>query len=432
MEVGKLETHNSTSGLYLFYFIVDSTTPDNPDSKRLQHYFVSCTVDSYVEAYKYLVRSLCVPATNELFRKWYALYTRVLGEITFENFVKDIQAINTDFFNLDISETAARQRIGNASVGTSSSPLQQQFVGSSKVNTPFSLNVSNHSMAPLWSNESNLLKYPYKNDCDPETALELHRLRSELYQVSAKLRVEMASKCLNNLTEAERAALHYRLEEAHKDIETERIKARDAEEINRTTIKALQDRIEKFESLYEEQISEMTKTEKMRTLKAEDLLMKREAEMKKMLEETVQERDKKIQRAADKIQSMEEYTSKLTGQMIEAKEDNQKLANMLASAHSQIGVQEDVVKKQRSVIELLEGQHSDQMKLIHRLECTQQRKDIEITALMAESTRWRQEAERLAKFAISLQGDLKGLDYTSSTAAELLRSELFHHGSKKI
>ena len=157
MEVGKLRSSTTP----IFYFIIDPDTPDAPNASSLKNYFVTTTVDSYVEAFNFLCRSLCSPATDPQLRRWHNLYCKIFGPITFDAFVRNVQSLPKNCFSLDLSEEAARDRLTVK-----------------KINSPEKRKVQ----------ETSLLVYPQRDDDNAE--VELHRLKAELAQAEGALRIE--------------------------------------------------------------------------------------------------------------------------------------------------------------------------------------------------------------------------------------------------
>lgn len=405
MEVGKLRTNSAT---HIFYFIVDAATPVTPNPHRLKRYFVSTTLDSYVESFYFLVKSLSSTTSDPAMREWHQLYVRVFGTVDFDTFMKNIQTLKMNYFNLDTSEQTARRRVEESEAASRFAPR------------PGALAVAGGSAA-----ETGLMLVPSsRRESDADAAVELHRLRAELSEVSGKLRVEKNRQQLVTLADADRAAVQYKYEQAMQDAESERLKAADAEQLLRTQMKQMQERIDRLVAQHEAAIADMTAADRHRAASIEDTFLKREKAMQQEFEAAITERDRKLQRASAKIETMEGQIQRLSEQLIESQGDVTKLTLMVQNANIHLQALDETARKQKYSIDTLQAQSEEDKKAIARARELERRLETELVGLRTELSRWQAEAQRYARFTASLQGNLRTLDDTSATASALVRKRL--------
>lgn len=412
MEVGKLRTSSASN---IFYFIVDAATPITPNAARLKHYFVSTTLDSYVEAYYFLVKSLCSTTSDPIIREWHTLYTRVFGTVEFDAFLNNLQTLKMNYFNLDTSEQMARRRVEESEAASRLGPR------------PGAIATTENRLMILPSSAA-----AAHNTSDAEAAVELHRLRAELSEVSGKLRVEKNRQQMHTLADADRAAVQYKYEQALKDAESERLKAADAEQLLRTQVRQMQERIDRLVAQHETALAEMAEADRHRAGSIEETFMKREAAMQREFEAALSDRDRRLSKAAAKIEAMDGQISRLSDQLIESQGDVTKLTLMVQNANIHLQALDETARKQKQHIGGLEGQAEEDKKALARSRELERRLEAELIS------RWQAEAQRYARFTSSLQGNLRQLDDTSATASAIVRKRLvdalsmqqhYHHNS---
>lgn len=428
MEVGKLDTNGT---MPLFYFILDAASPDNPSASRVKHYFVSTRLDSYVEAFLFLTKILCSPQTDPTYRKWHNLYVKVFGGITFDNFMKNIQTLNSSYFNLDTTEEAARSRVEdlNNAYSTNVSGVGVSHIGAglNRTGTRSTATMMNATAGSRY-NQTSFQMVPATsrpNGEDADAAVELHRLRTELSEVSARLRLAKQQQTLGNLADAERAALQYKLEQAYQDVEMERSKVKALEERHGGQIRTMQERIDRLMEMHENAVRDLSDADRQRLVDIEGAFAKREADMQRQFDEQLTEKSKKLDRANARIEAMETQLGKLSDELLEVRGERQKMVLELQTANNEYAAHEDLIRKQKAMIETLENQLGEQRKSIRRLTDEQGKDDAEFHRLRTDLGRWRQEAERYAKFTGILQGELERLDSTSAIAADMMRQQSF-------
>lgn len=108
MECGKVKSN----GTPIFYFVLDPVTPDAPDHTRVRQYYVVSHVDSYVEAFYFIARHFATPSgtLDAAIARWHALYAKVFGTVSAENFRKSLMSVPVEHFHLTTSEEAAREK----------------------------------------------------------------------------------------------------------------------------------------------------------------------------------------------------------------------------------------------------------------------------------------------------------------------------------
>lgn len=392
MEVGKLRTNS----VPIFYFIIDPATPDTPNATRLKHYFVTTEVDSYVEAFYFLCRSLCSPPSDAAYRRWHNLYGKVFGSVTFDAFMKSVQSVPTKHFQLDTSEAAARSRL---------------------------MEKKNDEPIASRQQESNLLVYPRADDAG-DAMLELHRLRAELADTQSQLRLERSKQAVNGLADAERSALQYQLEQARQEAETERQRAREGSERLRSTITALEERLDRLAEQHDATLREQAADSHHRFVALEEQFIKREAEMQGKFEDAVRERDRRLNKAANRLRFLDGSMSELTAQLDLQKRENERLAQTATAATAERDSATEQAKRMRITIEALEIQLRDHQRHIQRIEDESRAKDDDMARLRAEALKYRHEAERFMHFTSTLHAELRELDDSSATAAEMLRRKV--------
>lgn len=433
MEVGKLDTNGV---MPLFYFILDAASPDNPSAARIKHYFVTTRLDSYVEAFLYLTKMLCSPQNDPTYRKWHSLYVKVFGGITFDNFMKNIQTLNSSYFNIDTTEEAARARVEDLNDAYSTHQTSNNVSGISGVSQHHQTMMNRTGTSTMGrsttmsgrSNQTSMLMHPAPtrpHGEDADAAVELHRLRSELSEVSARLRLAKQQQTMGNLADAERAALQYKLEQALQDVEMERGKVKQLEDRHSTQIRAMQERIDRLMEMHEGAVRDLSDADRKRLGDIEGTFARREAEMQQQFEEQLLEKSKKLDRSAARIEAMESQLGKLSDEIIEVRGERQKMVQELQTANGEYANHEDVIRKQKAMIDTLENQLGEQRKTIRRITDEQGKDDAEFHRLRSDLSRWRQEAERYAKFTGILQGELERLDSTSAIAADMMKRQSF-------
>jgi DNA repair exonuclease SbcCD ATPase subunit len=399
MEVGKLKTHRTP----VFYFVLDPSCPDNPSASRLQHYFVTTEVDSYVEAFYFLTRALCIPPTDSALRRWHTLYSRVFGTVTFDAFMRSVQTVPVKHFHLDTTEAAARARLSEREGSPHADPNMK---------------------------ESTLMLHPVRQDLDPATqSVELQRLKAELGQVSGLLRIEQSKQKVQSLEDAERNALLYKLEVAHKELDELRLSSKEGMEKMRQQLRSLQDRMESLVDQHEKTIREMTLSERTHIASCEEEFLTREADMQSQFEAAVKERDRKLHRANDRILTLEHQLEDLARHLESERAEKAQLALTISTIKKEQSHESEQFKRLKMSYEVMESQTLELERACKRFEEEQRRSEGEISKYRAELARCRHEAERYAQFTMSLAGELKDLDSTSATAAEVLRKKVLRERS---
>lgn len=432
MEIGKLK---STGATPIFYFILDPITPDNPSPTRLQHYFVSSPIDSYVEAFNFLCRSLCVPPTDASLKKWCKVHSNLFGPVTFDSFCRAVQTLPVRHFHLETSEGAARAYLSStAAVGSSSTAIEKTLhhetrrVSPSRTR-PGSVSVPEQTFpgASLSNRETHLLVYPQRSGEDP--ALELHRLRAELLESEGQLRMEKSKSKVNGLGDAERTALLYQLESAQKDLEAEKLRSKDIADKLRAQITALQQRMDKLLGQHDDNLDALAAAERAHLQNLEEDFARRESEMKDEFEAAMRDRDRKLNKATLRADTLEQQLAQAMRELEFLREEHSRTASSLLQLKAEREQEESQFKRLRLQYEAMESHRANMERDLARWEEEQRRAEAEIGRLRAESARWRREAERMQHFTASLQVELKDLDAESATTAELLRRKVLRERS---
>lgn len=418
MEVGKLKT---TGPSPIYYFIIDSISPDEPNPSRLQHYFVISHLDSYVEAFNFLCRSLCMPPTDGAMRRWHQVYCRVFGAVTYESFLHSVQTLPMRHFHLETSEAGARAYASGAAgepkvISPPRSRPGPVLVPEQRIPT-----------APLISRDTRLLIHPQRDGEDP--ALELHRIRAELQETQGQLRVEVNRSKVNGLGDAERTALLYKLESANSELEAEKLRSKETSEKLRTQISMLQERMNKLLSNHEDHLDNLAVTERDRLMQIETGYQKRELEMREEFENAVRERDRRLQKESSRGETLDMQLHNALREIESLREDNTRLSSSLLSIRGEREQEESQFKRLRLQYEAMESHRITLERDISKWEEEQRRSEGEITRLRAEVARLKHESERFHHFTASLQTELKDLDEESATTAELLRRKVLHQRS---
>lgn len=434
MEVGKLK---SSSGSPIFYFIIDPISPDEPNPSRLQHYFVVSHLDSYVEAFNFLCRSLCMPATDASLRRWHQVYCKVFGSVTFDSFARAVQSLPMRHFHLETSEAGARAFVSsNHSLGESRrlSPPRQHG-GLATRSGPSLVPELRVPAPPVAHRDSHLLLYPQRDGEDP--AIELHRLRAELQEAQGQLRTEYSKAKVNGLGDAERTALLYKLESAKAELETEKKRSKDSADAFRSQIVALQERMGKLLSQHDDNLDSLASAEKDHINGLEDMYQRRELEMKDEFETAVRDRDRKLQKATSRADTLEVQLQQANRELESLREENGKLGAAMLQIKGEREQEESQFKRLRLQYEAMESHRLTLERDLARWEEEQRRAEAEIMRLRGEVARWKRESERFHHFTASLQTELKDLDEESATTAELLRRKVLrerqqqHQGLKQ-
>lgn len=447
MEVGKLKSGGASP---IFYFIIDPISPEDPNPTRLQHYFVVSHLDSYVEAFNYLCRSLCMPATDSALRKWHQVYSRVFGSVTFDSFLRAVQTLPMRHFHLETSEAAARAYVSSASGGAGPSTAS---LGESRRLSPTRSGLATRSgpslipetrvpAQPIGHRDSHMLLYPQRDGEDP--ALELHRLRAELQETQGHLRIEQSKAKVNGLGDAERTALLYKLESAKAELDTEKKRAKDSADAFRAQIANLQERMSKLLSQHDNNLESLATAEKDHIHGMEEMYQKRELEMKEEFEAAVRDRDRKLQKATSRADTLEMQLQQVTRELENIRDDHGRIGGNLLQMKGEREQEESQFKRLKLQYEAMESHRATLERDLQRWEEEQRRSEVEITRLRAEVARWKREADRFQHFTASLQTELKDLDEESATTAELMRRKVlrerhqhqhnvYHqHGGKSI
>ncbi|CUG88977.1 Hypothetical protein, putative [Bodo saltans] len=432
MEVGKLKSAGASP---IFYFIIDPISPEDPNPARLQHYFVVSHLDSYVEAFNYLCRSLCMPATDSALRRWHQVYCKVFGSVTFDSFARAVQTLPMRHFHLETSEAAARAYVSAASGGMMSASIGGAGLSESRRLSPTRSGVGTRNgpslipeirvpTQPVAHRDSHMLLYPQRDGEDP--ALELHRLRAELQESQGQLRIEQSKAKVNGLGDAERTALLYKLESAKAELETEKKRGKDSADAFRAQIANLQERMSKLLSQHDNNLESLATAEKDHIHGMEDMYQRREVEMKEEFETAVRDRDRKLQKATSRADTLDMQLQQVTRELESIREDHGRLAGNILQMKGERDQEESQFKRLKLQYEAMESHRMTLERDLQRWEEEQRRSEVEITRLRAEVVRWKREADRFHHFTASLQTELKDLDEESATTAELLRKKVLH------
>jgi hypothetical protein len=440
MEVGKLKSAGASP---IFYFIIDPISPEEPNPARLQHYFVVSHLDSYVEAFNFLCRSLCMPATDSALRRWHQVYCRVFGSVSFDSFMRAVQTLPMRHFHLETSEAAARAFVSAAGGGgagpSESRRLSPTRSGLSTRTGPALVPEIRVPSQPVAHRDSHMLLYPQRDGEDP--ALELHRLRAELQESQGQLRMEQSRAKVNGLGDAERTALLYKLESAKAELETEKKRGKDSADAFRAQIANLQERMSKLLSSHDNNLESLATAEKDHIHGMEDMYQRREVEMKEEFETAVRDRDRKLQKATSRADTLEMQLQQVTRELENIREDHGRISGNILQMKGERDQEESQFKRLKLQYEAMESHRMTLERDLQRWEEEQRRSEVEITRLRAEVVRWKREADRFQHFTASLQTELKDLDEESATTAELLRKKVlrerqqhhhnvYNHGGK--
>jgi myosin heavy subunit len=395
MEVGKLKTSSTP----IFYFIIDPNSPDKPESTQLSHFFVTTEVDSYVEAFYFLCRSLANPATEKVLKRWWNVYTKVFGSIPFDAFTKNLQTLPTEHFHLDTTESAARGRLADHVTDT-------------------------QSLRPTaTSKETNLLVYPQRSAAS-DAEIELHRLKAELTETQSQLRTERSKQQVDSLSNAERSALLYKLEQARKDAESEKALSREASERLQQATRNFEERLVRLMEEFENSLRERNEAEKRSVESVEEQFLRRETDMRSEFEVAVRERDRKLQKAVNKYRSLEAEFQEAAAQVEQLRKETERLKAQLRETQDERDSNEDLVKRQKQALQVYEDQIQENARHATELEDKLASRDREVARMRSELERYRRESERYAMFTSSLQVELRELDDNSSAANDLLRKRI--------
>lgn len=427
MEVGKLKTSGASP---IFYFIIDPIAPDDPNPSRLQHFFVISHLDSYVEAFNFLTRTLCVPPTDGTLRRWHAVYSKVFGAVTFDAFCRAVQTLPVRHFHLERSEAAARAYVSSAAERSGSASRRVGGGGESRGLSPHRTRtgpglIPEQTMPATGlatHRETGLLVYPQRDVED--AALELHRLRAELVETQGHLRTEQSKGKVNGLGDAERTALLYKLESAQKELEAEKLRSKESSDKLRSQISALQVRMDKLLEQHDDHLNHLAAAEKQHLKNVEESYQKREFEMKEEFENAVRERDRRLQKASLRADTAEQQLHQVLRELELQREENARLTGTTVQLKTEREHEEQQYKRLKLQFEALETHRINLERDLVRWEQETRRAEGEIGRLRADAARWKREAERMHHFTSSLQTELRDLDAESATTAELLRRKV--------
>jgi chromosome segregation ATPase len=318
--------------------------------------------------------------------------------------MRSVQTVPIKHFSLDTTEAAARSRLTDHGA---SSPHKDPH-----------------------AKETSLMLHPVRPDQSSSSAssamnnIEVQRLKAELGTVSGLLRIEQSKQKVQCLEDAERNALLYKLEVAHKELDELRLTSKEGMEKLRQQIRALQDRMETLVDQHDRTIREMTISERTHITSLEEEFLSREGDMQSQFEAAVKERDRKLHRANDRILTLEHQIQDLARHLEAEKAEKSELALSVAKLRKEQSGEAEQFKRLKMSYEVMETQTVELERVCKRFEEEQRRSESEISKLRAELARYRNEAERYSKFTASLAGELKDLDSTSATAAEVLRRKV--------
>jgi chromosome segregation ATPase len=271
------------------------------------------------------------------------------------------------------------------------------------------------------------MMYPSRDVED--ATVELHRLRAELSETAGKLRMEQTRQKVNGLSDAERTALNYKVEQLTKDLEAEQQRNRDQAETFRKQVQSLQDRIDSLALHHDEEIRAMAAAEKQHIANVEEALLRREEEMKIQFEAAVRERDRKLQKAATHISTLEQQYSGALAEIENLRALNTQVQTQVAAATQEKERQLDQFRRLKLQFDALETHNIEIQQDLKRFEEQQRTCEREVQHWRSEAARWKREVERFSSFTLSLQTELKQLDEESTTAADLLRLKVLRERS---
>lgn len=259
---------------------------------------------------------------------------------------------------------------------------------------------------------------------DEDAKVELHRLRAELADAHSAATLERSRAKVNALSDAERAALLYQLEEARQEATLERANAKEASERLRHKVQQLEDRVQTLMETHDKTLRERSAAEYDRLTQVEQQFLEREQALQKEYEAAVHDRDRKLAKCVSRVkvfeQNLQDALDRIEEQKTKLQESNLKLAEV---TNERTCLEEDNRRLQRQM-HSLEMQVEDANRSMIQAEEGQRTSSHEAASLKVEVMRLRRELERYASFSHSLHRELQVLDDSAITAAETLRRKI--------
>ena len=474
MECGKLRSpsngSSSASPGIIFYFIVDVASPSAPVPDRAKSYYVTTFVDSYVEAFHFLVRSLCIPANEATLRPWHALFTRVFGTVTYDAFLKSVQTVSLSHFTVDTSEDAARSRLttGVTAASASSRPGGGGDVtaagggghhhrtsggGGDETAPSMATNLTTVNGTAVRSIrgdptvspprggpggrmggggagarqgdfDTSFTVYPRDTKGLDDARVELHRLRAELAETSGRLNVEKNRSQVTMLSHAEREAIMYQLEQARQEASSEKAKARDASEKLRVAVMDLDDRLRRLQEQHEQVLRDRAQKEHLHLTSLEEQFLEKQQETTRSYDTAIRDRDRKLSKAISRVKVIEQHLEDALKRIEEQKMTISSLTANLSQVASERNTLEEEVRRLQRHGHALELQVEDAQHQLGRIDESNRHVHDELAKYKAIAAKLQRENDRFSMFASSLQSELRTLDDSAVSAVELLRRKV--------
>jgi hypothetical protein len=316
-------------------------------------------------------------------------------------------------------EDEARRRVDETRLRAAALPKRSSPPRATSPNRQSNLKVHPVTV-PL--NETTLLTYP--RDVDENAKIELHRIRAELTDTSNLLTIERSKAQVNTLSDAERAALLYKLEQARQDAAAERGRAKDSSDRLRTAVASLEDRLQALVDAHEATLRERSSAEYDRLKEVESQFLQREADFQREFEGAVHERERKLNKAVSRVKTFEVHLQDALDRIEQQKTRQQETTTALAAVTNERASFEEENRRLQRQVHAMEMQLEDAARGAELAEAAQRKAEHETAQVRLDVARARQEGERLSQFTATLHRELQQLDDSAITAAEMMRRKV--------
>lgn len=270
----------------------------------------------------------------------------------------------------------------------------------------------NSSMTPMSMNK-HLPSFLTASGGDIDAA----KLKQELGDASNQLLLERSRAVVQNLSDAERAALIYKYESVRKELEEERKRTSNLRETLRVTMSDFEERLERLQQSSANALSEAAARERHNLDTIDKELTTKFKNERDQLELNLLERDRKLAKSLARVEFLEGQTDALQKRTDLLATEEQRAAAYVIKSKAEQERLEDECNRLRRSLAAVEARLDDETRTRRNTEVAYKSLENHSTSLKAENEKLRKDCERFAQYSVSLHDELRSLDMSANAAA---------------
>ena len=255
------------------------------------------------------------------------------------------------------------------------------------------------------------------------TEFDTARLKQELGETANQLLLERSRAVVQNLSDAERAALIYKYESVRKELEEERKRSSNLRETLRVTMSDFEERLERLQQSSANALSEAAARERHNLDSLDKELSSKFKNERDQLELNLLERDRKLAKSLARVEFLEGQCDALQKKSDLLATEEQRAAAFCIKSKAEQERLEDECNRLRRSLASVEARLDDETRLRRNTEVAYKSLEQHATSMKGENDKLRRDCEKFAQYSVALHEELRSLDASANAAADFFNRQ---------